>query len=59
MEIDAHERGVQHVVYVNPCKQCAAQQSVQQTVRYCPNCRVKLVNDKCGKCGVQWTLHSR
>ena len=29
--------------------------AAQQSERYCPNCRVALVGDKCGKCGVQWT----
>ena len=35
----------------------AAQQSVQATVQYCPNCKVELVGDWCGKCGLQWTTH--
>ena len=33
----------------------ATQQAAQDSERYCPNCRVTLVGDKCGECGVQWT----
>ena len=29
--------------------------AAQQSEKYCPNCRVALVGDKCGKCCVQWT----
>jgi len=35
----------------------SAQQRVQATVQYCPNCKVELVCDWCGKCGLQWTTH--
>ena len=38
-------------------KEEAAQQGVQATVQYCPNCKVELVGDWCGKCGLQWTTH--
>ena len=29
--------------------------NAKKVYKLCPNCKVELVNDKCGKCGTHWT----